>query len=200
MTYIDHQTLLTRADANKPTNPAHTVSAFSGWVFNLYMRSSAAAMIEGKVIEFEIEREARMSRLSKQPPPISPEYELVFADPLDHSCQPFRISSLTLNDQPLFGIPDIVYRHKTSRDIVVIERKVTWAHPDEWPNLRVQLWCYAKIDKWKNAPRIYLRGSIYSPKYDLKYAKPVGSWEREDKEFDFECRQLFERFGGRVSD
>jgi hypothetical protein len=161
-------------------------------------RPNPVAMRHGKAAEFEIEREARINRLLKQPPPISPEFELEFADPLDHSCRPYRISSLTLNGQPLFGIPDIVYRHKASGDITVFERKVTSARPDEWPNLKVQLWCYGRIDKWKNAKRTRLRGSIYSPKYDLKHAKPVGSWERDDEVFDSECRQLFELFGGRV--
>jgi hypothetical protein len=200
VTYIDQKALFDLARSKRPANPSNTVSSFSGWVFNLYMPSSPSSMKAGKLSEFEIEREGRDLRLSQQPAPISSDFELEFADPLDRSQSPFKISSLTLKSQPIWGIPDVVYRHKMTGEIIIFERKVTFARPNEWPNLKVQLWCYGKIDKWKSAPKISLLGSIYSPKYDLKHAVFVGPWHRDDFVFDSESRQLFELFGGKITD
>jgi hypothetical protein len=194
MTYFDHQELLALAASKRPTDPIPTVSSFSGWVFNLYMQSDARAMLRGKQHEFEIEREGR----NKQPSPVSSEYELLDADPLDGSSPALRMSSLTLNGKPLFGIPDIVFRRKSTGEIVIVERKVTSAHPREWPNLKVQLWCYSRIDKWKNTPIIRMIGSIHHPRYELKHSTPVGPWLRGEQPFEDECRQLFEIFGGEV--
>lgn len=200
MTYLNHQGLLARAKDWPPQNPKNTVSSFSGWVFGLYVRSSRASMQQGKETEFAIEQQARFNRFTKQPNPISPEYELDFADPLDSSCKGFRISSLTLNGRPLFGIPDIVYREKTTGKILIVERKSTGSQPAAWPNLKVQLWCYGQIDKWKSAPKVQLVGAIYElAKYDLNHATQIGPWDRNDKSFDAECRQLFERFGGQIA-
>jgi hypothetical protein len=198
MRYIDHEALLVIARSRPPTNPTCTVSSFSGWVFNLYRQSAEDAMRHGKAAEFGIEREARQKLRWSDHPLRSEEFQLEFADPLDHSCEPFRISSLTLNGRPLFGVPDVVFRHKPTNQIVIIERKVTYARPAEWPNLKVQLWCYGRIDKWRTARKVLLRGHVYPPQYEFNYATPVGQWHRDHETFDTECRQLFESYGGKV--
>jgi len=196
MAYIDHEELLARARMNRPKAPINTVSSFSSWVFNLYMHSSYTSMQQGKEAELAIEKQGR---LEKQPTPITPGYELLFADPLDRSNPSFKISSLTLQGKPLYGTPDVVFREKATRKVAIMERKATTSQPNEWPNLKVQLWCYGRIDAWKSASRVELRGSVYNlPKYGLNHAEAVGNWHRDDELFDLECRELFHLFGGRV--
>src|SRR5262249_38446926 len=135
---------------------------FSGWVYNLYRPSNLQSMLEGKLGEYEIERERRALR---RPEPRS-RAGLLVADPLDRSCPPERMSSLILGSSPIYGIPDAVFRDKQSGTVFIFERKVTRARPNAWPNLKVQLWCYSRIDEWKDAEEIILIGHISNPKYD----------------------------------
>ena len=200
MPHRDHKWLVAQAKLQPPLEPKNTVSSFADWVFNLYHpngRFFSESIAEGKYVEFAIERS---HRLKAHPPVDTKKYTLEFADPLDRSSRPYEISSLTLDGKPLFGIPDVVFREKRAGHIVIMERKVTRSTPNEWPNLKVQLWCYGKIDNWRAAPDVLLLGSIYHPdKYDMKHSVPVGPWARSDKAFDAQCRELFELFGGQVS-
>ena len=42
-------------------------------------------------------------------------------------------------------------------------------------------------------------GSIYQPyRYGLRHATGIGPWKRSDVNFDAECRELFELFGGEI--
>jgi hypothetical protein len=65
--------------------------------------------------------------------------------------------------------------------------------------LKVQLWCYGKIDDWASAPRVSLVGNIYDVKRDLNYPPmPVGGWDRDDPLFDQQCAELFEIYNSHL--
>jgi hypothetical protein len=195
--YLDREWLVEQARLRPPAETRNTVSSFSDWVFSLYHPGCSLSRAEGQGVEFAIERSRR---LEKHPPVDKDKYVLVFADPLDRSASPYKISSLSLKGSPLFGIPDVVFREKRSGRIVIFERKVTRAVPNEWPNLKVQLWCYGKIDDWRGAPDVTLAGSIYEPdRYDFSHSTCVGPWSASDTAFESECRELFELFGGKVA-
>ncbi len=51
------------------------------------------------------------------------------------------------------GRPDLVFKHKKTGEVLIVEIKVTDAEiPDGgWPNLRAQLWAYSLADAFATA-------------------------------------------------
>lgn len=153
------------------------------------------------------------------------EWELIYSDPHDKtSGEPFIASRLKVGGEVMRGRPDAVFRKKTSGVVLILERKTTGRRygsipTNAWPNIRAQLWCYAWMDDWFEAPTVYLvcqflkrRAENIDPKYPgQKYygrkrqnrsypwiadfiSRP--SWTRSDVDLNKEMLQFFYEYGG----
>ena len=83
---------------------------------------------------------------------------------LDDNKKTFKISRLKINEEPLFGRPDIVYKNRKNNDRIIIEVKSTRYDKNipvgGWYNLQCQLWSYSHIDDFKDSNNIFLMGDI----------------------------------------
>jgi hypothetical protein len=167
------------------------VTDFTKWIMSLYLGSpNPSSLARGKHIERSV------ARLAK--PSDNPEWELIYRDPLECAPIPLKISSLTLNGEPFWGAPDIVYRNRTSGELLIVERKASDKSipANGWPNLRAQLWAYSHIDDFKDAPAITLIGEIWGMVDGQLTRRAVLRWSQDDKEFDEENMELFSLYGG----
>jgi len=167
------------------------VTDFTKWVRSRYLvASNPSSLARGKHIERSVARLAEPSN--------HPDWELVYRDPLECVPTPLNISSLTLNGEPFWGAPDLVYRNKTTGELVIVERKAS-DKPipvNGWPDLRAQLWAYSHIDNFKSAPVISLIGEIWDMVEGRLTRRAVLRWSQADKEFDAENMELFTLYGG----
>lgn len=167
------------------------VTDFTKWIMSLYLGPpNPSSLAQGKQIERSVARLAKPSE--------HPEWEVVYRDPLDSAPTPLKISRLTFNGDPLWGAPDVVYRHKSSGELLVVERKAS-DRPipvNGWPNLRAQLWAYGHIDDFVDAPMITLIGEVWGIFNGHLGRRGVLRWRQADKEFDAENMELFSLYGG----
>lgn len=167
------------------------VTDFTKWVMSLYLRApSPSSLVRGKHVERSVARLAKASD--------NPDWELVYRDPLECLPTALKISSLTLNGEPFWGAPDLVYRNRTTGELIIVERKAS-DKPiprNGWPNLRAQLWAYGHIDNFKSAPVITLIGEIWDMVEGRLTRRAVLRWSQADKEFDAENMELFSLYGG----
>ncbi len=107
---------------------------------------------------------------------------------------------MTLNGTPLFGKPDLVFKERSSGNILILELKYTNAEIplDGWPNLRAQLWAYSQIDEWKDAPEIHLAAEIWAGSIHTPTIKASMSWESRDSNLIADNEQLFRLYGGHI--
>jgi hypothetical protein len=143
-------------------------------------------------------RKRALISVSLAKPSNNPDWELVYRDPLECAPTPLKISNLTLNGEPLWGAPDLVYRNRTTGELVIVERKAS-DKPipvNGWPNLRAQLWAYSHIDNFKSAPTISLIGEVWDMVEGRLTRRAVLRWAQADKEFDAENMELFSLYGG----
>ena len=172
------------------------VTDFTKWVMSLYSGTlNPAALVRGKHIE-QIVAKRSVARLAK--PSKHPDWELFYRDPLECAPIPLKISGLTLNGKSLWGAPDLVYRHKKTGELLIVERKAS-DKPipvNGWPDLRAQLWAYSHIDNFKSAPIISLIGEIWDIVEGRLKRRAVLRWSSADKEFDAENLELFLLYGG----
>ena len=154
-------------------------------------------MAYGKHVERSVAKLAR--------PPAHPDWELIYRDPLDKKPVAKSISSLALNGGPLWAAPDLVYRHRRSGRIVIVERKATRAEipHDGWPDMRAQLWCYAQVDEWHHAPSITLVGEIWVHLSDDRLVRRtvhggLMRWTRGEEPFDSDNAKLWAFYRAKV--
>ena len=186
-----HQLLVKLAGASPPETVGNRVSDFSKWVLDLYWRGrDNSALAYGKQVERDI---ARLTPL-----PSNPDWDLIYRDPLDKIPTPLRISGLVINGQPMVGAPDLVFQHRRNRHVIIVERKGSRRElpGDGWPNAKAQLWAYAQIDDWKNAPRVLLAQEVWgddgvSARVRLRQ---VLLWEASDHEFQRQNAELFDLY------
>ena len=186
-----HQQLVKLAALCPPETVGHRVSDFSKWVLSLYWpRRDKSALTYGKQIERDIARWT--------PVPSNRDWELIYRDPLEVKPTPLQISGLTINGQPMVGAPDLVLRHRRNGEVLIVERKGSRRDlpSDGWPNAKAQLWAYAQIDDWKNAPRVLLAQEVWgdygsSARVQLRQ---VLVWEARDEEFHRQNAELFDLY------
>lgn len=187
----DHDMLLRRALYRRPVVTGNRATDFSKWVLSLYWDiSNRAGLTHGKEVERNVAKLATVSTHT--------DWELIYRDPLDEKPTPLIISSLTVNGKPLWGAPDVVYRKKTTGEVLIVERKAT-NRPipsNGWPNLRAQLWAYAHIDDWRDAPRIVLVGEVWGFHHSRIGRRKVLRWVHGEKQFARENAELFELYCG----
>ena len=108
--------LLAIAKRRRPFDPGNRVTDFSGWVFDCCFpnwRTNRTSLQMGREAEERLLSASRARHLLRLPEP-SPQdrhWELLFRDALNRETA-FKISALTVQGQPLFGVPDIVYRNR----------------------------------------------------------------------------------------
>jgi hypothetical protein len=196
--FRSHNILMDRARASDHRIRGNRVSDFSSWVFKLCFprrRMNKESLQIGKETEERLLQRNRARRFLNLPEPMpqSRHWELVFRDPLKE-VNPFKISALKVNGHALFGVPDIVYRNQKTGEVMIVEIKASTAPVPSggWPNLRAQLWCYAQIDQWRDAPKITLVGQVWAP--GATRLRKTLIWDNASMNFQQEARQLFEQY------
>lgn len=187
-----------------------TASDFARWVYEKYHPHSASKRADdrkreermkiGIATHDDIERMRLWADENVQGN--SHYWELLYAD--SHASQSsdrvFLASYLPWNGYPVRCRPDVVLRNKDSGEVVIIERKVTtgghvrWASDHAYARIRAQLWCYAWIDEWRDAPEVYLVCEWWAAH---KKSKQSPSWRRSDRNLHRNCRDLWEEYGGK---
>lgn len=205
--FRDFDWLLERAKQNPPKAPTNIVSDFSAWVFGLCFEKRFSPVSQRQSIEIgrSGERLIQDRKLWRnQLPAVSAafnQWTVDYQDPLDDSRDYFVSTKLKVNGKKLAGRPDVVLKKKHSREIMIIERKVTRSTVpvNGWPNLQTQLWCYRWLDRWRRSEFTYLIGDIWvSNNGSLYKSSTIPRWDGQDQQFDERCAQLFELYGGTI--
>lgn len=175
-----------------PSLRGNRVTDFSKWVMSLYMNNpiKQSALSHGKYVEKSVARLAR--------PLADKNWELIYRDPLNAKPVPLKISALTVNGDPIWGAPDVVYRNIETGEIIIVERKASdkVIPINGWPNLRAQLWAYGHIDIFKTSPKITLVGEVWNFEQSKSVRRAVMRWQLKDSEFYNENAELFALYGG----
>ena len=233
---IAHGELLALAKERLPRKRSPTVTSFSDWVFQLdrgsedeYAKERGKAgetvLVNGVFRDLAELRRERWEGIqnkkkqdmcyyaSKRFP--SSEWSLEYDGTSNSEENAIEISALRINNKPLHAKPDLVFRHKGTGDILILELK-TWngygrLPPFGWPNMKVQLWCYGMIEAWRDAPNIILQGRVWrwlarptddQPNADTGIQHPgiaLQPWLANDPRVHLECAELFTAFGGQYS-
>lgn len=151
---------------------AATASAFQHWVFERTVRPGSCSNYAGSGLEDRLalgryaHRELALDRawLGKTVVGVvdPSDWQIVFCDPHDDTAEETLVASrLQIAGQGMACRPDVVFRNRRNGHILIVERKTTGRRlgsiPENgWPNIRAQLWCYAWIDDWIDAPEVYL--------------------------------------------
>lgn len=193
-----------------------TVSAFADWIYSLYTVAPAKLVLErGRQAEFDIQlkRNARARRVdSMSDVPVSDwklEHNglnlLTTSKPLrgPQEYAYFEIPSLQVCSQPLRASPDLLYRHRKTKDAVLVEIKFSnKAIPSNlWPNVWAQLWAYAQIPQLEDSPTIRAVGEVWGEVADARKFPPVCLrrvvvHDPRDAVFDSFFRELFDIYRG----
>lgn len=179
---------------------ANRVTDFSSWIGSLYRRlRTGRQLAEGKDIERQIFELTKLYARKCIPP--KSDWSLIHRTPAEGEARcPFMISTLRVNEEPLWGIPDVVFKNLITGEILILEIKVTNSPipSDGWPDLRAQLWAYGQIDEWRDAPKIGLVAEIWGkcPSGGLPQRRKILRWETGQLPFDEENRKLFEVYNG----
>lgn len=151
-------TLISLAKTFKPdcNSPENWVTSFSDWLLSFNTRGKRSSRVEGKVAEFIVDKR-------ELPEPKNKDWGLWFKDFGETRGQAMPISALAINGHPLYGKPDLVFKHASSERFVVIERKASNAllPPNSWPSVRAQLWAYSQLDALQSAEEISLVAEIW---------------------------------------
>lgn len=112
-----------------------------------------------------------------------------------------RISELTVDGRELWGEPDVVFVNDATKELLIIERKVTTAviPKNGWPNLCAQLWAYSRADEFRDY-NVRAVGEIWHASW-LALAVPSGPpvvISYEVRSLDLAISPLFELLGGKI--
>ena len=207
--------------AGPPESPQPTASSFAQWVFEVTTpgfrrgrrrdkQTVERSLLEGRFIHRGIEALALWYNRD-HPGSLRPSsWRLEYADPHDDAAsgRVFCASRLTVAGQAMRCSPDVVFKHRRTGAVLIVERKTTRARGPQvplagWPRIAAQLWCYGWIDDWADAPEAYLVGQIWTRRsrgpghFQVTWAKP--RWRRSDAEFHATWCRMFGAFGGRVT-
>jgi hypothetical protein len=213
---ISPETLLSRAARSRPSSPGATVSAFTEWIYSLYLKDlDTSALRQGKEAEGDID----WQRLSTSKPDFrnlpGARWQLLhcgIGDPQSDLGHPvFTIPALTINGVPLRGCPDLVFRNEVSGEVALIEVKFTLriVPRNLWPNVWAQLWAYSKIPQFAASGKITAVGEVWGDN--------MGAWSRDNLEsifylrhcvrrdprapaYDRFFRNLFHLYGGQIAE
>ena len=131
----------------------------------------------------------------------SDEWEMIYLGTSENdSAHVFRTKKLTLRGQPLYAKPDVIFRHRMTDEVIILEIKSSPADLPTicWPNVRAQLWAYADIDAdfMRVAPKIYLAAEVWNPKINGMYLRKTYTWDAQDEVLHIEAKHAFEIYSG----
>jgi len=214
---VTHQNLLHRimlnqgfpsgeASSSSPLTPRkHTVSAFANWILRQYAPAPNRLALEAGVIgeRAVVDRREEINRAKREIPRCEHRGWRLIHDGIRGTFdEGFSIPSLTVDGIPLRGVPDLVFRERKTDRILIVELKVSSADlpSDGWPNLRTQLWSYARIECWSTASEILLAGEVWSHQSSVPIRRQTYFWRSDDPVLNKECAELFVAYGGKVED
>lgn len=195
-----------------------TASAFASWVYSLSHPESINRQKHADekffvAKEQEIHIEVMMANFT------SPRYRLkakdwkvLYVDPLNSSTcnQQFEASRLKVDGQPVRCRPDIVFFNYTSRELLIVERKVAVTSAASipsscYPNVLAQLWVYSHMNLemagWPLAKKVLLGAELWS---NSRFESPDDGrksywiWTKGDSVFK-PVQELFKLYGGLVT-
>lgn len=194
-----HEELLIKAYSHMQVKKGNKVTDFTSSIMNLYTHKPNKHQLEnGKKIEQIVQR--KMTRYKHALPSENNDWKLVFMDPLNKRITPFKISSLTVNGLPLWGIPDLIFRNIKSDKFLIIERKASNREipSNAWPNIPAQLWAYSKIDQLSEVKEIILVSEIWGNVNSHLVRRKVFRWSNLDSDFSRKNAELFQIYGGEI--
>lgn len=162
---------LDNARYNRPHLPTATVSGFSGWVHSIYaLQSEVDILLRGRLKEsgIFIKRRKLLSANPQFWEGVGSDWELIHnglninTEHERHSSL-FEISELNIHDEVLRASPDLMYRHRLSGEMFVVEIKFSQAAIPEnlWPDIWAQLWAYSRIPVCAAAPKLTVIGEVW---------------------------------------
>lgn len=173
ITNIISESDIQKLQNNKNPEGGSTVTDFTSWIYDSIIpeRNYSQNLKDGKEVEKNIYKEI-VNNLDKSDNYFKRQYNgflnddwvLEYEDLSDEPKKIYKISKLKLNNKPIFGKPDIVYKNKKTNDRIIVEIKSTNYNtiipPGGWYNLQCQLWSYSHIDDFKDSNNIFLMGDI----------------------------------------
>jgi len=167
--YLSARELLERAVRTPPRHASPSASSFAAWIYSLYCYDFDPRVLhKAKQAEDEILEAKRIwtSRSEFQNFHLSAWQQIHcgmgFLDSNENH-KYFNIPSLRLNGVPLQAVPDLVFQHKHTGHIIILEVKFSMANipANLWPNIWAQLWVYSKIPQFSSAPYLTCVGEIW---------------------------------------
>lgn len=213
---VSPQELLRRAARSRPASPGATVSAFTEWIYSLYLRDlDTSALRQGKETEVDIDWQRRVSSKADFRNLPGARWQLMhcgIGEPQTDAGHPvFTIPALTIDGVPLRACPDLVFGDEGSGAVALIEVKFTLriVPRNLWPNVWAQLWAYSKIPQFAGFGQISAVGEVWG--------NNTGTWGRDNLEsifylrhcvrrdprapaYDRFFRDLFHLYGGQIAE
>lgn len=190
-----HHWLVQVAQANRPLVTGSSVTDFTGWLFSLYgPPKDPQVLAQGRNVERQLVRRYLLEPNRKG---WTLEYEGIRSE----GRQPKVISALTVGGAPLRAAPDFVFKEKATGRVVIVEIKASNREipSDGWPNLRAQLWAYAHIDDWRDAPEIILVAEVWGFTSEKIVLRGTRRWKSNDDQLNRENIELFALYGGDIA-
>lgn len=181
-----HEELMARAKNRSRNVGGSNVTDFTDWIFRLYVpEKNYQDLLRGQ----RLERQIAIKRI---PIPQHSRWKLIYDGMTNSQSASLVISNLTINGTAMRGKPDLVFREKKKKRIVIVEIKASEADvpSDGWPNMRAQLWAYSKIDDWKDEDEIVLVGEVWGFRGGLRLRKVI-HWKKGESDFERENSELF---------
>jgi len=202
--------------AIKPEEPVNTASAFAQWVFEQSVHYKAQeSFIQSKNMQQGIDahqsidnffRKQWVNKLNIGSDSAS-DWIVEHTEQDGKAGKFYKASSLIVNNKPLHCSPDVVLRHKTKSQIVIIERKTTRTNyrtipAKGWSNVQAQLWCYSWIDSILDVDEVILVNQVWwrfgRVVTGLKLCNYHPMWKRGDREVSDKCLSWFRLYGGEL--
>lgn len=192
-----HELLVVEAHQRPPQTRGRNVTDFANWLYELYTKApNPESIARGIALEPLVEKKRLASAKFRENYSHS-QWKLLYRGMGENPDPALKISSLRVNEDCLWGRPDLVFKHQKKGDILILEIKISNASlPDEgWPNLRGQLWAYSHADEFADAPRVFLAGEVWrddlSNGYPIRMPLHDQSWRQQNEE-------LFRAYGGEI--
>lgn len=196
----------------RPSHPEPTASSFSQWLYSLYAGGFGDALDrdKGKAAEEFILAERRRAYAATDYKTMGtdfPDWQLEFNGL--HTAPGNRpnfyiIKDLMVRGEPLRVLPDLVYKCRSTGEIMIVEIKHSQMDipSNLWPNIWGQLWCYAQIEEFRDAPKVTVIGEVWGDRWysggQVRYVYLRASVRRNPraKPFDRFFRTLFDIYRG----
>lgn len=193
---------LETAKRRRPSDPEPTASKFSQWLYSLYANAfgDVEDLEKGKAAEEAIFAGRKRAYTSIDCDTMRTQ----FSDwELKHNGlnaarndRPnyYTIKDLVVRGEPLRALPDLIYENKRTGEINIVEIKHSGMEIpyNLWPNIWGQLWCYAQIEEFRDAPKVTVIGEVWGDSWrgsgkdrELKYVYLRASVRRNPRSIPF---------------